>query len=116
MSELILPDYDTPAFVQGRRLKPVAALEEFFGCVIVLRNPSEQAKKTIPMLPTTKAAGMMQTLSADPLYHKRAKIVVVLSPAAPGAFLPIPVEILEASDPVAHPPGMPEQVTSLLEE
>lgn len=117
MSELILPDsVKASGFIAGRRLKRIEYLEAYFGCVIVLKHPSERAKSMAPHLPNTGACGIMQTLLVQDLDRKRAKALVVFSPAGPGAIVPIPAEVLEESDPWAMPPGIPDRAESMLEE
>lgn len=102
-------------FVQGKRLKQVAEMECYIFWTLVLKKPSEAAKNHIPTLPGG-TAGMIQTLTTDPLYRKRVGALVILSPAGPGMFIQAPCSLLEESDPWVHPPGFPENAVSLLED
>jgi len=114
MSGLILPDYDTPAFVQGRRLKKPEELILLCGQLLFLRHVPEGMQ--VPRFKTNGYVGIIQCFVADPMYPKRAKGVGIIAGFGPGQFAVVEVEVLEACDPWCFPPGMPERAVSLLEE
>lgn len=96
----------------GRRLRPLAELQLFIGCRLLLHNPG---KEQMPVLGSDGLVGIITAIKPWQLNPKRAEAIGGLNCTSPGGIFSMAAEILEKCDPYANVPGTPD-CASLLEE